>query len=367
MAMVEVGSRFPTAYERRGSRGGVRARGNDILFARITPCLENGKLAQLPTDAPPTGGSTEFIVVRPGPEVDPGFVYYWCMSPDVRKRAEAMMSGTTGRMRLSGNDLANLQVGYPPLDEQRRIVDLLEDHLSRLDAAGSYLSSAASSQELLFEELLHSALAGVKVENVPFATVLQEGLTNGRSVPTRAGGFPVLRLTALRDGRVDLRERKEGAWGQSDAERFLVEEGDFLIARGNGSIRLVGLGGLVVDRPDPVAYPDTLIRARPDHRRLAPAFLSLVWNSRIVRKQIEGSARTTAGIYKVNQKDLGAVVIPVPSLGDQAAIVANVQKSREALCQLAFAEGRARNRLAALRRSLLTAAFAGHLSKASDA
>src|SRR5438477_10659089 len=92
--------------------------------------------------------------------------------------------------------------------------------------------------------------------------LLEEPMANGRSVPD-GSGFPVLRLTALKGGRVDLRERKRGAWGAQDASRFRVRNGDFLIARGNGSLALVGRGGLVEDEPDPVAYPDTAIRVRP--------------------------------------------------------------------------------------------------------
>lgn len=156
---------------------------------------------------------------------------------------------------------------------------------------------------------------------VPLRDLIAEPLANGRSVPDRAGGFPVLRLTALRNGSVDLREHKEGAWSRSDAERFLVKAGDFLVSRGNGSLDLVGRGGLVVVDPEPVAFPDTMIRVRPDTQRLEPRYLALAWNGPAVRAQIEGAARTTAGIYKVNQGHLGSVTLPLPPLDEQRRIV----------------------------------------------
>lgn len=62
--------------------------------------------------------------------------------------------------------------------------------------------------------------------------LLVEPLKNGRSVRTREGGFPVLRLMALVNGHVDLTATKDGDWSRSDAEAFLVTPGDFLIARG---------------------------------------------------------------------------------------------------------------------------------------
>lgn len=156
---------------------------------------------------------------------------------------------------------------------------------------------------------------------VPLAELIAAPLANGRSVPTQAGGFPVLRLTALRKGGINLAERKGGAWTRVDAERFLVRAGDFLVARGNGSLDLVGRGGLVGPDPDPVAFPDTMIRVRPDAERLEPRYLALAWTAPAARTQIERSARTTAGIYKINQTHLEAIRVPVPPLDEQRRIV----------------------------------------------
>lgn len=290
-------------------------------------------------------------------EVDRRYLNHFLNQVDYR----AFANGTT-RLKLTQAAMRRIPVLCPCLSEQRRIVEILENQLSRLEAAGASLRSARARMNLLRERMFNAVLDKVPVKNVQFDRTLIQGLANGRSVQTLAGGFPVLRLTALRDGRIDLAERKEGAWNRADAERFLVEKGDFLIARGNGSLRLVGIGGLVVDDPDPVAYPDTLMRARPDPTQLSPEFLALVWNSQVVRRQIEASARTTAGIYKVNQKDLGSVLVPLPSLSDQTDVVARVQGLREGVSRLAAAEDLATRRLESLRRSLLAAAFSGRLT-----
>ena len=160
----------------------------------------------------------------------------------------------------------------------------------------------------------------------PLAELLSEPLRNGRSVPTADDGFPVLRLTAIKRGSIDLGERKTGAWTADDAQACLVAAGDFMIARGNGSLALVGRGGLVRTEPDQVAFPDTMIRARPDPSRLVAEYLALVWESQGVRRQIERSARTSAGIYKVSQPSLAAVTLPVPSVVEQRRIVAILEE-----------------------------------------
>lgn len=171
----------------------------------------------------------------------------------------------------------------------------------------------------------------------------------------------MLRLTALDRGRVILSESKVGAWTRSDAERFLVEPGDFLVARGNGSKHLVGRGGLVgIVRTD-VAYPDTLIRVRVNSSILDPEYLRLVWDSGMVRIQIESAARTTAGIYKINQQDLEAVRLPLPPLGEQHRLV---QRADEQLTRVESASRslhRVRANLGRYRAAVLGAACEGRL------
>ncbi|MFI6847080.1 restriction endonuclease subunit S [Kitasatospora sp. NPDC050467] len=156
---------------------------------------------------------------------------------------------------------------------------------------------------------------------VRLADVLSEPLINGRSVRTMDNGFPVLRLTALKTGGVDLAEHKNGAWTEHEANPFLVTEGDFLLSRGNGSLKLVGRGAMVRRVEFPVAFPDTMIRVRTRSDVIRSDYLALAWESDLVRTQIEKSARTTAGIYKINQKILEGVALPLPPLAEQQRII----------------------------------------------
>ncbi len=120
-----AGERWIRYFEPRGDRNGARGRAGDIFFARITPCLENGKVAQVPPTVERCGGSTEFIVLRAGPELDPDYLYCWASSDTTRERAEALMSGTTGRQRVSSNDLSALPVPIPPREDQSRIAEVI--------------------------------------------------------------------------------------------------------------------------------------------------------------------------------------------------------------------------------------------------
>ncbi len=184
--------------------------------------------------------------------------------------------------------------------------------------------------------------------------------SNGRSVKDRKGGFKVLRLTALRHGLIDLRKSKEGDWDEEDAYPYIVQPGDFLLARGSGSINLVGIGGLVSEKSN-VAYPDTMIKLIIDQSTFIPQLFTLLWNSAYFRKQIERSARTTAGIYKVNQNHINNFIVPLAPIHEQEQIIQEIE-SRLSICdQLEATIIENLQKAEALRQSILKQAFEGKL------
>lgn len=293
-----------------------------------------------------------------GPE--PRYLLHFLRSEALRGAFVAHSRGV-GIHHLGASRLTSWPVPVPPLAEQRRIVAALEDHLSRLGAADRSINSATSRLTNFRTATVEQLLDPFRIQLNDLASLLSEPMINGRSVATMRSGFPVLRLTALKDGRIDLSEKKHGAWTRDEATPFLVQAGDFFVSRGNGSLKLVGRGGLVDTKPDPVAFPDTLIRIRIDESKLSPKFLSLVWSTRHVRSQVENAARTTAGIYKINQSILGRITLPVPSYERQHQILDEVETLR---LSLAWGQGTvhlAHIRARQLCASLLHAAFSGRL------
>jgi type I restriction enzyme S subunit len=191
--------------------------------------------------------------------------------------------------------------------------------------------------------------------------VLREDVRNGRSVRTKEGGFPVLRLNSIDGGYINTAYHKEGDWSRKEAEKFIIEEGDFYVSRGNGSLDLVGRGGLVDSTPMEVAFPDTIMRVRVNSDRYDLDFLRLVWDSRIVRRHIEAEARTSAGIYKINQSHLKNTVLPLPPEEEQQEIVRRVRQRLDKINEMATHIDGARERLDHLDRSVLAKAFRGEL------
>ena len=154
MDAVKVGQRFVTYSEPRGERSGARANSDDVLFARITPCLENGKVAQIQPELGPCGGSTEFIVIRGSEKISADFIYFWATWSEVRKTATGLMTGTTGRQRLSANDLAAIQILLPPIAEQKRIVEIVSSMDEVIQAAERAVVEAKNLRSGLLSDLL---------------------------------------------------------------------------------------------------------------------------------------------------------------------------------------------------------------------
>ena len=129
MRDIEVFTREITSHSyKKFSGSGTRFQNGDTLFARITPCLENGKTAYVSCLKPNQvgHGSTEFIVLS-GIErkTDNLFVYYLARDPSFRTFAIHSMQGSTGRQRVMANSINSFEFVLPPIKEQRRIAHIL--------------------------------------------------------------------------------------------------------------------------------------------------------------------------------------------------------------------------------------------------
>jgi type I restriction enzyme S subunit len=116
----------------------------DVLFAKITPCMQNGKHAIAKNLIDGIGfASTEFHVIRPGPKITPEWIHYYIRQPSVLKAATCHFSGTVGQQRVSENFLLSLPLPLPSLAKQKCITSLIDSKLALIERA-----RAASEAEL---------------------------------------------------------------------------------------------------------------------------------------------------------------------------------------------------------------------------
>ena len=122
MAALPTNERDIVEITEKAFTGGAKFRNGDTLFARITPCLENGKTGKVSNllDGVIGHGSTEFIVmVAKSPEIDEDYVYYLARLPESRKFAQMRMTGTSGRQRVSWQDLAEFTFVFPEPEKRK--------------------------------------------------------------------------------------------------------------------------------------------------------------------------------------------------------------------------------------------------------
>lgn len=125
--------------------GGTKFRNGDTIMARITPCLENGKTAQVSilNDGEVGFGSTEYIVFRAKEGIaDKDYLYYLVCSPEVREPSIKSMVGSSGRQRVQTDVVKNLEIDVPPLVEQKRIgsfLRLIDDKIALNDKINNNL------------------------------------------------------------------------------------------------------------------------------------------------------------------------------------------------------------------------------------
>lgn len=291
----------------------------DILLGNIRPYLKKIWLATHPGGL---SGDVLAIRIRPsfGGRLTPEFLYYLLSSDSF---FAYNMQHARGAKMPRGNKEALLKypIPVPPLEVQHEIVRILDTFTeleAELEAEVEAELEARRLQYAHFQELLlvKDSLAPL----LPLRQLLREPLANGRSV-TDGEGYPVLRLTALHGPVVDTTQQKLGSWTTEAGKRFRIEAGDLLVVRGNGSKALIARG-CMVEHTEEVAFPDTMIRVRPNLELISQRYLFYAWESRPARTQLERVAKLTSGVWKVSQDDLSQVVIPVPTLAEQLEVVA---------------------------------------------
>jgi type I restriction enzyme S subunit len=138
----------------------------DVLFAKITPCMENGKMAVVP---PLTGdlgfGSTEFHVLRPRAGISAEYLYYYVSAQPFRREAEHNMTGAVGQRRVPMPYLAQCEIPIAPTNEQRRIVAKIEELFSELDKGVETLTAARAQLKAYRQSVLKHAFEGKLTED----------------------------------------------------------------------------------------------------------------------------------------------------------------------------------------------------------
>ncbi|MFG2213534.1 hypothetical protein ACGFN1_01420 [Streptomyces sp. NPDC048685] len=393
------------------TREEVRAKGGllepgDLLFTRYNgnPRLV-GACARVPDGLGALSYPDKLIRASVSPEyVDSRYICYAWSWSDTQRQVRQHVKTTAGQAGIAGSSVKKIRLPLPPLAEQRRIVEALEGHLSRLDAASAEVDLAEAKSVRLISSVQGRAAAGgfsrrilpgevmaaseacggdptrtrrhrvvqppnevpgfTLPENWSIASLGSLCYESGYGTSTKcayeAPGPPVLRIPNVQAGSIDLSDVKNAVDGEIDLSRYFLTKGDLLFVRTNGSPSLIGRVGVVEEDLDS-AFASYLIRFRLAPGSVEPGWVRLVTQSPLWRREVERRAASSAGQYNLNIESLSSLPIPLPPVDVQRETLMAVDVRVDAAKRLSGSAQMAKVRAAHLRSSLLHRAFQGQL------
>ncbi len=134
---------------------------NDVLFAKITPCMQNGKHVIARNLIDGIGfGTTEFHVIRPRDEVIPEWIHLYIRQPAILNEAATHFTGSVGQQRVPSYFLEDLAMPLSPLSEQKRIAAILNDYMADIARARAAVEAQLETINQLPSAILRKAFNG---------------------------------------------------------------------------------------------------------------------------------------------------------------------------------------------------------------
>ena len=254
MEDLDAGYKFAKAgHKKIYDGGGAKFCNGDTLFARITPCLENGKIAQATGLEENKGfGSTEFIVFRGIKEKsDSNFVYYLSKTDWFKQNAVNSMVGASGRQRADAKFISNTILTLPPLPIQQKITailsaydDLIENNLKQIKLLEEMAQITYEEWFVRFKFPNHENTPVDEVTGLPLGWErkklgdLTSYINRGISPSyVESDGFSVINQKCIRNHFVNFEESRLTSNAKSISEDKQLKKFDILInSTGTGTL-----------------------------------------------------------------------------------------------------------------------------------
>nr|WSY55713.1 restriction endonuclease subunit S [Streptomyces sp. NBC_00886] len=387
---------------------GRRIEKGDVLFNNTNSPVLVGKTA-LYRGPEPAAFSNHMTRLRPPREIDAAFLamqLHWLWRVGFFQK---ILNNHVNQASVATKKLLEVEIVVPPLAEQHRVVEVLEGHLSRLDAAVKALRLTRSRSRSLKRSLVEQAMTGALSEQdsrplsidslldkikfevdaasrkqkkrnlavslspaitVPdhwairslesISLVIEYGTSSKTHQDYSHGDVAVVRMGNIQDGYLDMSNLKYLPNYHPDTTNLLLQDGDLLFNRTN-SAELVGKSAVYRESLGAATFASYLIRCRLA-TDVEPEWVNLCINSPEGRRYINSVVSQQVGQANVNGTKLRAFPIPLPPHEEQVAILKVVADWKAAIDRTAEVTIRAVQRAEHLRLALLRAAFAGELA-----
>lgn len=364
------------------SRASRKLHTGDTVFSLVRPYLKN--IAYIDVQLSDCIASTGFFVCTPNATLNDRYLYRLMVSSYVVDGLNKYMKGDNSPS-IRKDDIENYPFPLPPLSEQQRIVERIEELFAKLDEAKERLQEVADSFAVRKAAILHKAFTGELTkqwrrengvsdeswEESNLGSFIACGPQNGLYKPKSSygDGIRIIRIDAFYDGVIEQwDELKRLRLDENEIECYSLNLNDILINRVN-SMQYLGKSALVRELKDICVFESNIMRLSVDESRIYPEFLSSFLNSQMGLNELRKNAKQAVNQASINQQDIKNVIINLPTLPEQHEIVRLIDDllARERKAQQATEQALASIDL--MKKSILARAFRGELgtNKASEA
>jgi len=351
---------------------------HDVIMAKITPCMENGKGGVVRgREDEVFFGSTEFHVLRARAGVLPEWIGSFLAQERIRRAARLGMKGSAGQLRVPEEFLERLYFPLPPSAEQQRIADRIDELFTDLAAGVAALERVKRNLSRYRATVLHAAVTGRLVSSCapdwadesrwqPLGGLIgdvEQGWSPKceRDAAIRDSDWAVMTTTAIQKMAFDSAENKRLPDTLEPTPQYEVHVGDMLVTRAGPRSRC-GIACLVRKCRPRLILCDKAYRFRCIDSKALPEYLELALNARPITDAIERmkTGSSDSGL-NLTQTRFRSLMVPLPPLPVQSAIVEAVNEKLSQIDGLEAEVGRGLARASRLRQSILKAAFEGKL------
>ncbi len=285
----------------------------DVLFAKVTPCMENGKVAIASNLLNGLGfGSTEFHILRPTDVILSEFLFHFIRQHIFRKWAASSFVGTGGLQRVPPDFFRRIKIPLPSLPEQQRIIDVLQ-HAETVIQAKQSINDQIDRlvQTAYWEHFNDWYTTDGLVDPVRISDYVKDSQYGVSEAMAETGSHIVLRMNSITtSGWLNLTDFKYADLSPKDIKATRLKDGDLLFNRTN-SRELVGKCALWRGEKGPYSFASYLVRLRLKDGML-PEYLWATLNSTYGKYRLLNAAKQAVSMANVSPTDLGRITVPLP-------------------------------------------------------
>ena len=274
----------------------------DVLLSKIVPHIQR---VWVIAEAQNAIGSSEWIVLNDN-RFDPDCLRHYLFSKEFHKRFLLTVAGVGGSLsRARPSAAARIEIPLPPLEEQRRIAEILDKAVTNLDNSRKSLKALNTFLPNLFESSFNRGNRTItSIGSYLAQTQYGTGAKAGDS-----GTFPILRMGNITfEGQIDFSDLKFIDLDPSEFVKYTLKTGDILFNRTN-SKDLVGKTAVYYGEEGSFAYAGYLVRCRANSNS-TPEYISGYLNSPTGKAVLRNAAKSIVGMANINAKELQRLPIP---------------------------------------------------------